>query len=364
VAARIAFDLVGAKDSADKNPFDVAVGSDGWAVEYGGFDLGYTLKCIDLCVLALSVVSEKQKSYYQNHLKQILPFLNWVVVENTFAPSLGSRGNSHRLLGGLTCLAKAGHLVAQEILNAFQERAVFRDHMVPATHADDKYLAFFHLTSLFLAANAEAFGPNLKSIIFEDGISAKKQPGQAGLVFSHGDGWKLCISLKRGGGYVFETETSYEVFGGLLVSQGPLVSSESDLSDLKAELQKALDAGAMTHAQGLRLPLRLTRRKENVGLVQGSWTGQLLRLCLSLPLVRSFLRRWILSQALRKKAATELGAMTLFVNDREIHRKYELKLPNDGVFEFGAWTPVDGHSTRVFGAPKVVFKPLLRHGEN
>jgi hypothetical protein len=365
LAARLAWDLA-AESSAlgpvfrDRvNPFTPNENRDeSWLSEYGGFDLGYSLQCLDLCALALGLLKNPaRRGVYEQWARMLVDFLHAAVVEATFDPALSSRGNPHRLTGGVLAFAEAGDHRAKAIiteLHGYETPA-----LIGMDSCDDKYLVFFHLNSLLLAEHVES----PLSDFFTEPVQLSESVAQptwgrhlpsAGLLFFHVDTWRAAVSLTRGGLVAVSGRARAEVQGGYLLRDGrSLWTTVVDTDAMK--IQKNESAQEVT----LTLPLRLKRVSERTATVQHLGFRLALRLALAVPVVSDLLNRWILNKVSAGSKSSRPFAIRQITLSRAgvvVGDTFQGEYPN--LFSLHHWNTTDGHSTRLFAAAEPAVTPV------
>ena len=342
-AAMVAFDLSGLKGTNPFNPHFVEEGS--YYSEYGGFDLGYTLKCVDICALAVGLIQEESlRKKYLEMSDKLISRLSNVVVERCFHPSLGSRGNSHLLLGGLTYFQRNGHPRVPAVLQTLTQTQRFAD-LVPAENCDDKYLSFFHLTSLSLAADIS--GKLFKA--FQWQMPSAPLPSlehEAGL-FWHEN--KLVVSKEWPRFHVELPQKQY-TFGGWIASNKDYtwVTCAHRIEDFSVENKS--DALVIRH------PLMFVKMKSNTSLVQSWWFSLALRVFMRVPFVGQVLRNMIYKKSMKARAGTKWGEREIRISIKEVIVRDKFDQNVKDIRLHHGWVMTDGHATRMHGSPKVLFE--------
>jgi hypothetical protein len=352
LAARLAFDLSGA---GSRNPFRPPTDREtGFFLEYGGIDLGYTLKCVDLVLLALFVLKEpERKKEYLSDLAQILKALK-LLAEFRFHPALGSRGNGHRLIGGLSTLAHLNSEV-RRIYDSLSDPKLYGD-LVPPQHADDKYLCFFHVNDLLLGVAREKSLAPLFTLdrADEDSIRAMKFEAprsfvalkSLGIYLFSNPNEKLCVSVQQGGGYTHSTGSDPPS-----LHQGAVYTIEGETFHSCVDLR-----GKERVADGeLRIPIGVTALKQKAKLVQSPWFGCLFKLLFSIPGIAHILRYFIYSENSLKRSVRTIGQRRFTLTEDRLAIADEHHAGVSPSATFSGWSMTDGHSTRLWGKPNHVF---------
>lgn len=330
----------------EKNPFTIPMLSENtYLSEYGGIDLGYTLKCLDICVLGNLLVEDPHaRNFYQTHIQKILTFLQ-KIAHFGFHPSLSSRGNPHRLVGGLQTLQNEWPTISSWS-SAFI-KPDFIPELVSAENSDDKYFSFFHLTSLALPYVVTLF-PELKSRFKNLSIESVPKKDfeitEAGLSFSTDEtGNSLVISKSNGGGLLYTQGHERFIFTGYIFknSQGTVQVPAGE-----AHINKA---GVNTEIIFSASPL-----KQKTNFLQSFCGSTLTKFLLFFPIVSSLFRFYIYKKTSQLKT----------------HQPYlKLSIQNGKLFTFQphwlvdkteekptqGWIFTDGHSTRLYGNPNSFF---------
>jgi hypothetical protein len=365
LAARIAWDLFFDQDPKN-NPFQPrrVVDPEGdlaWYAEYGGIDLGYSLKCLDLCAFALSTLQKPEaRKTYLKIAEDLLRTLRVLIVDFTYSPAVSSRGNPHALLGGLKLFASSGWETAREILQELENTDRF-GFLVPAESCDDKYLSFFHLNSLVLSWKSAGAESSLLPYPFErSSIQAFVSPEllqlkSAGLLFWRNKlGDRAAVSVQGGGAVHLEKRGVAQTHSGYLVRRDGKIWGP-------AALQKLPEVIAAPDGWTLRYPLLVRRISQKVAIVQNSAFHVLLNLALATPVVSSFVKKLISASTHPSSAGVPVGERTLqFSRERGASIQDRLDLAaTDRAVPFGEWCLTDGHSSRLtslpferFGSPK------------
>jgi hypothetical protein len=351
LAARLAWDLA-ARNGA--NPFVPKQSTEGWLSEYGGFDLGYSLHCLDLCALALSTLNDAERCEpYRRWASDLLNFLELALTRYTFDPMLSARGNPHRFVGGAAVFAAAGDARAARILEALAHGP----RLVPAENCDDKYFVFFHLNSLLLQRHAHA--PIVSALPYPVGtlpaaVVAPKHPRSmvlpdAKLFFFHEAAVRAAVALARTG--AVHAEGGETIGNYVFRSGGRLYQSEVQ--------DGACDVKELAGSTVLELPLVAKPVAERTRKVQ-SLSG---RFALGLigafrPLAKLF-SRWVLKRVTRaQRSALAFGtrritfsASGVIVTDRFALRASDVHLAK-------RWCFTDGHSTRLYSEAEEALVPI------
>jgi hypothetical protein len=342
-AAALAWDLsheLGIqRDGGGENPFLPSPRPEGWFSEYGGFDLSYSLKCVDLCALALLVLNERpRRQRYEQAVRTLLDFLYEVVVVFTFSPALSSRGNPHRLLGGLKVFSTGQDPCAAEILAALQNEKRFPS-LVPAEACDDKYLAFFHLTSLMLACHSESAPPVRIAPASRITVKRELHLKDAGLYFLRTQKSRCAISGSTGGAACVEASD------GAVFSWPRYVALQNGNWYVPApgEIQAAGNGKPAT------VELLVRSEPQRGALLQNPIFRLLLRYGLILPVIGSLLRHKINKTTSAKTGASvHIGYRRITVRDEIISIADELETGKFEFYKTNDWSFVDGHATRMF----------------
>ncbi|PCJ57069.1 MAG: hypothetical protein COA79_17210 [Planctomycetota bacterium] len=346
LAAMLAFDVAGVSE----NPFELKiVENEGFYSEYGGFDLGYSLKCIDMCVLALSTFTDTEKiEKYNKILINLLRMVHKVVVGYTFNPSLGSRGNPHKLIGGLSVLESRGVQIAKEILERIKSPIAF-GRMVSADQCDDKYMSFFHLTSLMLEQHALSGNSKLLPLVekfdcasdFTDMKYDKLESSESFVFYQQGD-LKIALSLYSSGAVHLENNNSvYTCLGYLFRDQNELYGPGGAIQ--KIDLHET-EKGEII----IEYDFMAKKSSERSLQIQSNIFGLFFKLMMSLPIARSILRNYIYNQTYSLKSEIKVGRRTIRIQKDGVSIKD--KFYRKGVYSFlHNWSMVDGHSTRMIG---------------
>ena len=327
-------------------PFDR---HDGYYLEYGGFDLGYTLLCVDLVVEALLVSRHPTlQSKYMQHLGQLLVSLKLFVHEFTFTPELSSRGNPHKLVGGLRCLANSGDELAQVLIDDLDQGKRFSS-MVTAQETDDKYLMFFHLTSLSL----EFCSPDLKSKLFTNTIALDQPRTEATLrlkryFFLKTPTFKLTTALCNGGMTFIESKTNKLLIGAnLVVANGRVFTTAEGSADVTVN--------ASTTACTIKSMIRCRPVNFHVKLSQSWHFGMLLRTCMMVPILRKLTRYLIYQCEFKRSKLTCIGERTIKIAPHGAISEELFFIPIDQILSYKNWSMRDAHATRLHGHAEVGF---------
>lgn len=355
LAAKLAWDLC---RPDQPNPFDVPVDrSDAILLEYGGFDLCYTLKCLNIIVLGLKFLDPAKQTPYQDILQLTLKSLKRFVVDYTWSPELSTRGNPHKLLGGLEILAKSGCEYSRQVIHELNSSRFL--NLVSADTCDDKYHSFFHLTDLAFQ-EVHKIGDPIQIQSWQTNLPAQIEPEgvyrSARFFLKRTSTFRLAIAWQAGGSVLFETVKERKIFG-------------HSIYKLNGRPYRSIHGPIQTEfaneASSMALPIRLQRIKFRATLVQNPWLGTLLKIGLYLPVARSMLRKFIYASSLRAASDIQIGVRKIEVGDvfsirDEYHTNFELKLDAQN------WSFIDGHSTRLSSSSGPAFvrnsesKPLQK----
>ncbi|MBI4489907.1 MAG: hypothetical protein HY694_12540 [Deltaproteobacteria bacterium] len=117
---------------------------EGWFPEYGGADIGYSFKALDLLGHYFAKSEDERVAHaLENLLDFVHPFVH---PDGTVGGFYGSRNTAHFLPYGLELLKACGFGKAGSILQLFGTGAE-RELVLSPLSVDDKYLAYFYLNS-------------------------------------------------------------------------------------------------------------------------------------------------------------------------------------------------------------------------
>lgn len=298
-------------------------------LEYGGFDLAYSLKCIDLCVYAISVLPLNRQGFYVDLLNSMLKALNEISAFG-FHPGLSSRGNPHRIVGGLTKLARVSP-TANRILKFVTGQI---PEMTSEAEADDKYFSFFHFNSLALdkldlphielsehtpVGSRELFWPDL-------GIAAIR----------HGEECWVLSSCRGGAALQINGQMRNFVHGLVSEIDGDVLSPcERASAHLLFNSQK----------KSARLTFKYANAKSSVMLAQ-NWVFQFaLKFLMNSPLA-GLVRRRIYARSTAKINAMDSLTLDLIWGGLSVESKWRTIQPGLNPNWVGNWSFTDGHATR------------------
>jgi hypothetical protein len=341
LAAMLAWDLV---YPAIDNPFQVPlIEGTSFYSEYGGFDVGYQLKCLDMC--AWGVLWTSNPSKYQGIANRILSALEALLCHHAFSPILGSRGNSHALLGGLSQFAKHKHPQALRVYEFFCSvlepgQNSNKQEWTTYQTTDDKYYAFFHFNSLVTRAGInEMPKPSLgqKETVKDSDFQ------KAGFIFFDSDLAKITVATQGQGGMVIQTPSSRYVESALTVRSNPNVMKALTFS-AKASIE--LDS----NRNAIQIGLEEKNFKSKNHWVQSLMFGTFVKLVLSIPGLNRLFRNWIYHRS-KLDAGTPVGVRRIEWNGNALHIKDSLSQEwleylKREVWVCHAYSLVDGHSTR------------------
>jgi hypothetical protein len=312
-AAMVAYDLSGLKGTNPFSPHFVTEGA--YYSEYGGFDLGYTLKCVDICALAIGLVKEDSlREKYFDMSDKLIDRLSNVIVEKCFHPSLGSRGNSHLLLGGLTYFQRNGHPRALAVLDALTKSHRFSD-LVTAENCDDKYLSFFHLTSLSLSADIT--GKLFKAFQWSKPLASLPSLEQEENLYWYKN--KLVVSKNSPRFHVELLDKQFTFGGWVATNMGETwVSCGHIVKDFSVENKN----GALV----IKHPIMFVKMKSNTSLVQSWWFSLALRVSMRVPFVGQVLRNMIYQKSMKAKPGIKWGEREIRIVNKEITIKDKFDL--------------------------------------
>lgn len=358
LAARLAFDLAAEQGLVTGGaPFSPRpLGNLGFS-EYGGFDLGYSLKCLDLCALAMLLLKEdSRKAEYANYARSLIQAIHLLCVQFTFSPYLGSRGNPHLLLGGLRQFAKSGCAPAEEILLNLKDEERFPS-LVGAECCDDKYLAFFHLNSLMLEYFSEKTTNELRLGSTSIGnIQVERLPdgihtiSDLGLVLYRGGSSRAAIAVNRGGAVHFEA-------GGKIESDlGKMLSGEGRLWIPAAEPVSCKVQNLNNDSFQLTLPIRITPLKQRALMIQSWGFSSALQLALAIPGLGHWIRNRLYKSVNSKRNSRTAGQRTIFLSKDSVVVKDDLKFEFEDKYPIHEWIFTDGHATRMFRSPRTAIQ--------
>ena len=121
---------------------------EGWFVEYGGADLGYSLLALDV----LAALARRGCSEAESSAARLSMFVaSFTVGGSDLAGRLGSRGTEHSFAYGAEAFASTlpdAATIAAHLRDAIEHEAVSDPRTV-----DDRYLAYFYLPSFVLASS-------------------------------------------------------------------------------------------------------------------------------------------------------------------------------------------------------------------
>lgn len=358
IVARLAFDLAAEMGIVTgAAPFyPQSIGPLGYS-EYGGFDLGYSLKCLDLCAMGLAFLrTAERRDAYVEFAQNLLRSVHISVVQFTFSPYLGSRGNPHLLLGGLTLFSKSGCGVAAEILLQLKDPKRFPS-LVKAECCDDKYLTFFHLNSLMLECFAA--GPTPPVSIGSFALGEFEVPrlneglhrfDEGGLLFFKSKSVRACISLQR---------------GGLLHSEvlGHCESNLGNLIMIKGQIWKPSDAPVRATVArheddhySIEVPIYSQPMKQKVLLSQNWLFSFALKVALTLPVFGRVLRNQIYLKMNKKSDGVLIGKRMVNLGPFSVDVRDFLDVDVEAQYSVREWTFTDGHATRMFQHPRPAFE--------
>ena len=121
---------------------------EGWFVEYGGADLGYSLLALDL----LAALDRRGWSDAAAAAASLARFIaSFAVGGADLAGRLGSRGTEHSFPFGAEALAAS--IPACRTVAAHLRSAIEADRVSDPRAVDDRYLAYFYLPSFVLACS-------------------------------------------------------------------------------------------------------------------------------------------------------------------------------------------------------------------
>lgn len=326
-------------------------------VEYSGFDLGYTLLCIDLLVLASCFTHNGNlQEKYSIHLNRLLATLKLFISDYTFLPELGSRGNAHKLLGGLSYLSSKGHKDANVLLQELSNEKRF-PMLVDAHRSDDKYLAFFHLTSLLLEHHAHTRLPTLLPAEFLlQSPSLSKSPvtkycRTKNFILYRNQGIRAVISLLQGGCIAVDLDGTIDRYGQFLVR------FKSGKTYFSSSVTPQLTESREGEIHRVKFPLYGDRYASSTAVIQNPIFSALLRIGFAIPYLRDILRNAIYKKKMLPKEPEVIGTRTIKLGT-EVTIEDQLSDSIDLYYKVYAWSKTDGHATRLFSNSEKIFEDI------
>ncbi len=314
--------------------------------EYNGIDLGYSLKCIDICVLALVLIKDsKKREFYSEILMIYLDFLS-TVAEFGFHPSLGSRGNPHALFGGLSVLSEISPAVSS-IFKILNEGDIIPEFVKPA-NCDDKYLAFFHLTSQAIPLLQESLGKQsfLNFCYESQKLESFDRIEMGQLTFLKTPYGSKIVYSNQSGAYLRSQAESRVFFSGYLYedSKGEVYipSNYAAIEAITSDLQ-------ITHYSA--------RFKERAEVTQNLLFSTVIKFLLVLPVVSTVFRNYIYRKTQKVNQAQPYGISRISLEiNRPPHFEWLVKAKRSWLAN--GWIFIDGHATRLYGNAQNLFKEI------
>jgi len=167
--------------------------SEGWFIEYGGCDLGYSLLTLDTLA---ALWNRSKDSEIASSMDRLLEFIEYFIApDGSCGGEIGSRSTAHSFPFGLELLARSGRRRALDSLARVRGGIIREDVATPLT-VDDTYLSYFYINSFVRAALLES--QVLKSAVVE-GTVRKKYFEQAGLFVHEAPSHFFVLASKKGG---------------------------------------------------------------------------------------------------------------------------------------------------------------------
>tara|TARA_Y100001970_G_scaffold294326_1_gene450605 strand:- start:5034 stop:6653 length:1620 start_codon:yes stop_codon:yes gene_type:complete len=169
---------------------------EGWFSEYGGADIGYCFKSLDLFSKYISWVNDPD---IYEAVKKLLNFITYFIhPDGTAGGSYGSRSTSHIFPYGIKFFAEKGIEDAQYLFHWYQNNYQKGRGVYPS-EIDDKYASYFYFNSIVESSLIDINDSRFQEFNNQKIFPRIKSFEKAGLLCINQEELKIILSWKRNG---------------------------------------------------------------------------------------------------------------------------------------------------------------------